>query len=320
MAQALHFPAVDPTLQAHPKLTFEHGQYRYAIERRGDQSIYTVTDGKDTVSLPIRWAFGAHSQTYVLEHEGKYYEGLVSYYEGINGLDITIGDQAIHPGTVFEAMGRPLATSEVQQCVGCHTTGAIVDRQLNLESLRPGVTCDHCHSGADNHLQAISHAKLDSVPPKLGRLSAEDISNFCGQCHRTWERVVQGKLFGQVNVRFQPYRLANSKCFDGSDKRISCIACHNPHEEVVRDGSFYDGKCLACHSSAAKPSLGMVAMHLTTQSNTPSNIGSTAMKTCPVAKANCVSCHMPKVTLPGGHMIFTDHDIRVVRQNEPYPN
>jgi formate-dependent nitrite reductase cytochrome c552 subunit len=39
-----------------------------------------------------------------------------------------------------------------------------------------------------------------------------------------------------------------------------------------------------------------------------------------VAKENCVSCHMPKVTLPNGHMTFTDHQIRVVKPGDPYPN
>ena len=29
---------------------------------------------------------------------------------------------------------------------------------------------------------------------------------------------------------------------------------------------------------------------------------------------------MPKVNLPGGHMAFTDHQIRIVRPGEPYPN
>jgi len=29
---------------------------------------------------------------------------------------------------------------------------------------------------------------------------------------------------------------------------------------------------------------------------------------------------MPKVTLPGGHMKFTDHQIRVVKPGDGYPN
>jgi formate-dependent nitrite reductase cytochrome c552 subunit len=141
----------------------------------------------------------------------------------------------------------------------------------------------------------------DSVPPKLGRLSPEEISNFCGQCHRTWERVVRDRLRGEINVRFQPYRLANSKCYDGGDRRMSCIACHDPHRDIVRSAAGYDSKCLACHSGAAGVSAGA--------------------KSCRAAKTNgCANCHMPKIELPGGHMVFTDHQIRVVRAGEPYPN
>jgi hypothetical protein len=29
---------------------------------------------------------------------------------------------------------------------------------------------------------------------------------------------------------------------------------------------------------------------------------------------------MPKVSLPGGHAVFTDHFIRIVRPGEPYPD
>jgi hypothetical protein len=139
------------------------------------------------------------------------------------------------------------------------------------------------------------------------------MSNFCGQCHRTWEVVVRGPWRGEVNVRFQPYRLANSRCFDGADPRISCVACHDPHQPLNRDLSFYDAKCLACHApesvsaphavSAAKPAL-------------PAN----GAKPCPVAKDKCVSCHMPRVNMLGGHLTFTDHQIRVVKPGSPYPN
>jgi hypothetical protein len=39
-----------------------------------------------------------------------------------------------------------------------------------------------------------------------------------------------------------------------------------------------------------------------------------------VATKDCVSCHMPKLGPPAAHFKFTDHFIRVVRQNETYPN
>ena len=314
MARALQMPSVDPLFQRRPKLAFKLGAYSYSIERRGGEVMYTVADGKETISLPLAYAFGTGSQTFVLQREGRLYESFVSYYPAIDGLDITMGDQIREPKTLIEALGRELAASEASSCFGCHSTGAVTNKQLNLSAMNPGITCEHCHMGALDHLQAISHGKLDAVPQKLRRLSPEDVSNFCGQCHRTWETVIRNKWLGEINVRFQPYRLANSKCFDGVDQRMSCIACHDPHREIVRDEQAYDAKCLACHSAGAKPSAGMLAEH----AGEPAS--EVKMRVCPVAASKCVTCHMPKTQLPGGHMIFADHEIRVVRAGEAYPN
>ena len=310
MAHAIEPATTNPLFKTHPKMTAKKGAYTYTIETRGQQTTYSVTDGVDTITVPIRWVFGANSQTYVLERNGQFYESLVSYWKSIDGLDTTVGDQALQPGNVNEALGRQLASSEITLCFGCHSTGAVSQHHLHLETITPGLTCVHCHVGAENHLEAVSHAKSAAAPPKLKQLSPEEISSFCGQCHRTWETVVRNQWVGQMNVRFQPYRLEISKCFDGKDARLSCIACHDPHREVVRDDKSYDPKCLACHSVGARLSAGMIAAYP----------NASAMKTCPVSNANCVRCHMPKLDLPGGHQLFTDHDIRIVGANEPYPH
>jgi len=310
MAHAMQPASTNPLFKTHPKMTVQKGAFTYTIETRGSETTYSVTDGLETATVPIRWIFGANSQTYVLERNGQFYESLVSYWKSIDALDTTVGDQAIQPRNVNEALGRPLASSEITLCFGCHSTGAVTDHHLHLEIITPGVTCFHCHQGASNHLEDISHGNAKSTPPKLKQLSPEEISSFCGQCHRTWETVVRNHWMGPMNVRFQPYRLEISKCFDGKDARMSCIACHDPHQEVVREDKNYDSKCLACHSAGARPSAGMIAAHP----------NAAAMKTCPVSKTDCVSCHMPKIDLPGGHQVFTDHDIRIARANEPYPH
>jgi Cytochrome c554 and c-prime len=311
MARALQIAADDAVFLSHKELSFRQGNYSYTLERRDSKILYTVTDGIESMSLPLQYVFGVGSQTFVLQREGRFYESLVSYYPAIDGLDITVGDQQIRPKTLLEAMGRELRADEYTACFGCHSTGAVEGGLLKLDSLTPGVQCEHCHVGADDHLAAISEGKLRSVPPKLSRLSPEDLSNFCGQCHRAWETVVRNHWTGEMNVRFQPYRLANSKCFDGSDPRLRCTACHDPHQEIVRDDETYSSKCLACHSERAKPSRGMLDEH-------PKYV--TGMKSCPVSKDKCVSCHMPRVQLPGAHLTFTDHQIRVVHSNEAYPN
>jgi hypothetical protein len=143
---------------------------------------------------------------------------------------------------------------------------------------------------------------LKTGDPKLARmerlrdLSSEDISNFCGQCHRTWADVAGGSQ-GISDLRFQPYRLANSKCYDPDDARISCLACHDPHQEIVRKAAIYDTKCQVCHAG-----------------------GKPEARSCKVANSGCVACHMPKIELPGSHYSFTDHQIRVAKAGAPYPN
>ncbi|HEV7220293.1 MAG: multiheme c-type cytochrome [Terriglobales bacterium] len=304
MGRAIELTGDDPTLKEHSKLTFHRGAYTYTVETHGDTSTYSVTDGTRTISLPIHWNFGYGAQTWFLERGGDYFESLVSYYPSVGGLDITTGDQSLTPSSLEEAVGRKLGKHDQKECFGCHATNAVRNEKLDLESLQPGVTCEHCHKGSAAHLVDTSQGEYGTAPPDLRKLSSEDISNFCGQCHRTWDMVIRSQWRGPIDVRFQPFRLANSRCFDGTDPRISCIACHDPHQDIVRQDSSYDGKCLVCHAAPGHPA--------SPSSETPA--------TCPVAKSNCVSCHMPKVKLPNGLVTFTDHQIRVVKAGEPYPN
>ena len=81
------------------------------------------------------------------------------------------------------------------------------------------------------------------------------MSDFCGQCHRTWAQIAINGPRGILNVRFQPYRLANSKCYDAADRRIRCTACHDPHRDVETSAAAYDAKCARCHSAAFRARL-----------------------------------------------------------------
>jgi len=310
MGRAMQWPDANPLFKSHAQLGLRKGPYTYTVETKQRQTVYSVSDGTRTISLPIRWSFGQGAQTWVLEKDGDLYESMVSYYPSIDGLEITTGDVELKPQNLDEAVGRKLRPSEPKDCFGCHSTGAVSIGKLHLETLTPGVTCEHCHTGAITHLVAAAQGEAyETAPPDLRKLSTEDISDFCGQCHRTWETVVRSHWRGEVDVRFQPYRLANSKCFDGTDPRISCIACHDPHQDVVKQDSFYDPKCLACHAS--KNEAASVSRERESQGDA---------KACTVASAGCVSCHMPKVKLPNGLVTFHDHEIRVVKPGSPYPD
>jgi hypothetical protein len=82
MGQALETVEECKVLIDRPVLTVTVGKYSYRIERKGNQSQYSVTDGTQTITAPIRWAMGASSsigQTYILEKDGELYESRVSY-------------------------------------------------------------------------------------------------------------------------------------------------------------------------------------------------------------------------------------------------
>ncbi|MGB6725605.1 MAG: multiheme c-type cytochrome [Terracidiphilus sp.] len=310
MRHAMADEGANAGLAAHPNLSVQKNGYAYTVQTKNGESTYTVSNGTDTISLPIRWAMGDRSQTFVLEKDSHFYESLVSFYQRDLTLATTPGDEDIVPHNLNEAAGRELPLWEVRNCFTCHASGYHADEKLDGQKLTPGLNCERCHEGAIEHMADAQRKDLTSLPDTLDEMNAGETSNFCGRCHRTWDRVVREGWHGPPTVRFQPYRIANSRCFDAKDKRISCLACHDPHQEANRTAAFYDSKCLACHSGAN-------TARTSSASTIPSAEGP---KTCPVAKENCVSCHMPKVELAGGHAIYTDHEIRIVRAGDPYPN
>jgi hypothetical protein len=148
-----------------------------------------------------------------------------------------------------------------------------------------------------------------------GNLSGDSLSQeFCGSCHRSVDEVFAMRQRGEINnLRFQPYRIFNSKCYQ-DDRRISCISCHDPHEESKSDPAFYDSKCLSCHLSNRKPGRNRPGSTKTASDAVAGNA-----RACTFETRNCVTCHMPKIEVPGSHFKFSDHWIRIVKPNEPVP-
>jgi Zn finger protein HypA/HybF involved in hydrogenase expression len=201
------------------------------------------------------------------------------------------------PSDLLEAAGREMGKLDGAQCFHCHATNAGEGLRLEVANLTPGIQCERCHGPAAEHAVGFENGK--TVPmKKLTDGTAEQMNAFCGSCHRTWDEIAAGPKLGVASVRFQPYRITNSKCYDSADARISCVACHDPHRSLNTNEASYDAKCQACHSAGAN----------------------SAAKLCKVSKNNCASCHMPAVEMPGSHHRFTDHQIRIVRVNEPFPD
>ena len=308
MAHAMTNPRASSILKSQHKMTLHTGAYTFEIFTEGRESVYRVSDGKETVSEPIAYVFGdgRQAQTFILRHKNKLYEGRVSYYRAINGLDWTIGDELSPAPNVEEAFGRDISGDEATNCFGCHGTGAIAGGKLDLDQLAAGVTCEGCHGPGKSHAAAMLSGTGENLfifDPR--KLSADTLSQeFCGGCHRSADTVgMMPDLGGVRNVRFQPYRLATGK-HDANDPHFACTACHDPHIDLPLQASADDSKCTVCHSST---------------SSRRKSLGGATAKPCPLQNNNCVSCHMPKVEIPGTHLKFTDHRIRIVRSGHPFP-
>lgn len=322
MANALTPAAQSKILVSHPRMTFRAGAYSYEVVNDGGEYLYRVTDGKETISEPLLYAFGnAHvAQTYIFRHNGRLFESRLSYYTAIDGLDWTVGDALQPPPSLEAALGRDISGDEVRNCFSCHGTAAVVNTKLELHNLVPGVTCEACHGPGEKH----SVAKLldaEAVPPIFNpkTLDPETLSQeFCGACHRGVDTVAMMPDLGGINnVRFQPYRLFNSRGHDPRNPHFACTACHDPHSDLSQQDAASDANCKVCHDvntmkQAMPASQNTSGLHKKSRA-------SESRKKCPVGSEKCVSCHMPKVELPGAHFKFTDHRIRIARPGEPYP-
>ena len=288
--------------------------FKTEIVRDGKGSTYTVARGGLAIGGQLLWSMGdgTMGQTFVLQSGGNLYESQLSYFRAIAGLDLTPGHLRGSPQDLEHAFGALQSTETAQQCFGCHTTASSVRGNFDPARATPGVTCEGCHGPGAHHVNAMQD-KQDEVaegamldPRSFGPVKMVD---FCGACHRTPLDVVAAKDFLPINIRFQPYRLSKSRCWSRPDRRITCVACHNPHQDLVRDVSFYDAKCLACHAASAAE----------TAHAGQSEPAAAKPPVCRIATHDCVSCHMPKYNVPQMHGSFTDHDIRVVRPGDPFP-
>ena len=297
---------------------FVSGSYTYRFIPSSTPAGHSaeVTSNGHSISAPIVWTMGAgdHGQTYLLDENGGLYESQASSFTYIHRPGLTPGHKPAEEGSLENALGTQLKSSEALKCFGCHTTASSANSKLNAADAVPGVHCEACHGPGQDHVKAIMAGQITQARQAIfnpAALTPTSSIDFCGACHRTSMDVVMNEPEpGAFTIRFQPYRLEESRCWKTTkDARLACTECHDPHTPLVKDEHSYDQKCLSCHSP------GKDAKH-------DASVGAwTAIpKVCPKATANCASCHMPKADVSEMHSKFTDHFIRIVRPGERVPN
>ena len=308
MAHAALRPPLASLDQPGTHLTLQSGGFTSTITPGPKGDMYSVARGGEGISVPIQWSFGEGvlGQTFILERNGGYFESQLSYYPAIHGLDITPGHSSKAPQDLESAFGELQSPILATRCFNCHATAATIHGQLEPEHMVPGVSCEACHGPGAKHVAAME--RNDTAQGLAAIFNPATLKpvvqvDFCGACHRAPMDVAKEKLLAPIDIRFQPYRLAKSRCWSQPDQRLTCVACHDPHQPLVRDAATYDARCLACHRTKDE-----------TQPRKDANVAA-----CPVSSSNCTRCHMPRYQVPQMHGSFTDHYIRIIRPGDPFP-
>ncbi len=255
----------------------------FLYRRAGNGVAVTASKGSSRADGLIEWVLGAgaQGQTPLVHAANGMLESRVSYFPQLHRYGITIGQNAGASANAQEALGEKQNAHALQSCLGCHAT--VISR--DLQPVVPGVQCERCHAGADEH--ARGNGKLPLNP---GKLDASAQVKFCGSCHRFKPPVDDAQL---ENVRFQPLRLMKSRCF--ASGKLACTTCHPAHQDARRnDPEFYNQKCHACHDGQT--------FHADQRQ-----------------AGDCIGCHMPYVQLHPA-LNFTDHFIRVVKAGDLPPS
>jgi hypothetical protein len=273
---------------------------------------------------------GANGLTPVVRRGNYLFEAPLSFYTKTQSWGLS-------PGYEFRDYGfdRPIQ----EGCVVCHSglpqplpgAGGLF-RDPPFQELP--IACETCHGPGELHVQGRKagapvpvHGDLSIVNP--ARLPSWLADNICMYCHQGGDvRVLQP---GRDYLDFRPgeplddtlailivplkreapshsdllehyFSLTLSKCYRGSNGRLSCLSCHDPHVQPAKQdvATYYRSKCLVCHTDSSCT----VPLELRRRQN-PAD--------------DCAGCHMPKRDVKViAHSALTNHRI-IADDTEPYP-
>jgi hypothetical protein len=309
--------------------SFEAAGLHYAVVPRAEGVVHRESAAGDDgrvvaeIAAPIAFAVGSgqHGQSFVVNRDGYLFLSPISWYTREKAW-------ALSPN--FEKTHQHFNRLVGEACLFCHTNEARPEPDSFNHfppaalQLKP-IGCERCHGPGELHAElrqrgeAPQGADLTIVNP--GRLDPSLRDALCQQCHLQGEaRIIRrgrslydyrpGLPWDQfVSVFVHPPKevdtrkavshveqMALSRCFRGSQGKLGCISCHDPHvlPSAGERVAWYRGRCLGCHQ------------------DTSCTLPADARRRQNPADS-CIDCHMPhRDTSNVAHSAITDH--RIVRR------
>lgn len=317
-----HYLTSQPAFEKYIKGSFEPGKNSFAynpnvvikMEKRMDGHYQVEYDNgveKKAKRFDIVVGSGTMGQSYLYWLDNFLFQLPVTYFTAAN-------EWSNSPGFPDTVVFNRIITA---RCMECHSTYLNTisppekePEQFDHNEILYGVQCEKCHGPAVRHVEYQTQHKNDTTakyvlnPSALSRLQKLDI---CALCHggrlqkiKPSFEFIPGDTLSEffktdtatpdpakIDVHGNQYGLLiASKCFRMSAS-LTCITCHDVHENERGKTALFSQRCITCHSSSTHDKICKLT----------STLG-------PVIKNNCIDCHMPlkkskaiAVFLPGAN-------------------
>jgi len=222
---------------------------------------------------------GVKGRSYLFSVQGFLFETPINWYSQEHRWNMT--------PAYTEAREMPMNLPALVDCLNCHTSGMQVplagtdSRFSGKPFLHGGITCQRCHGpdgGQGGKGPGVDSAGAHPLMVNPAKLPADRRDAICMECH--FEGTVGIEQPGKHLYEFQPgdrlddymhyflltgnqpteteqalsqvEALSLSVCKQKSGDKMSCMSCHDPHQEPaeVEKAGYYRGKCLSCHGEA----------------------------------------------------------------------
>lgn len=269
----------------------------YLIRRSAQNFEFQVRmPGREAVTFPVETTMGGTRHglsflTRIQEIEGlpltraPLVETRYLHSSAENRLALSPGFPAEKPATYETALGRVLSPSFEKKCLSCHGQPTSAATHSDV-----GVGCEACHGPGQQHLVALARKTADKGILNPRRLAIADQMRPCSQCHAGFS-TAQDPMPDDLLISDQVTALSNSECWRQTAGQITCVNCHNPHQDAPREvlEAGTEKTCIGCHAPDVRQHLAL----------------------CPVNRVSgCVGCHMPDVK-DRPPFVISDHWIRV---------